>query len=252
MAPLVTHLVIGERVFAQTQYLDPAPSIYGTFLLGCVLVDANGFTEIDRRQTHFAGRLEDDGENAFKSSCASFLSQRNVILRSPWDELTQADQAFVMGYLCHLAADEVWKEMGWKMLQALGIKSFAESPIAGEVFLTVYDILSCQTFANWPAATYALNRTLVPNVFTHVPYEAFEKMWEIARPQILAGGTAESYFNMLERLGTSQAEIQKTRLQHELYWDDASSFVHNAGGVEPYLQAAVERAVNMLPQLWTM
>ena len=56
MAPLVTHLVIGERVFAQSPQFDSAD--YGPFLLGCVLVDVNNFSGMDRRRTHFVGRLE--------------------------------------------------------------------------------------------------------------------------------------------------------------------------------------------------
>ena len=28
---------------------------------------------------------------------------------------------YVAGYLCHLAADEDWKQFGWNMLQALEI-----------------------------------------------------------------------------------------------------------------------------------
>ena len=40
MAPLTTHVVIGERVFGPSRQFDRAD--YGAFLLGCVLVDVNG------------------------------------------------------------------------------------------------------------------------------------------------------------------------------------------------------------------
>ena len=36
MAPLTTHLVIGERVFAQLKQFEAAD--YGAFLLGCVIL----------------------------------------------------------------------------------------------------------------------------------------------------------------------------------------------------------------------
>ena len=71
MAPLVTHLVIGERVFAQSPQFDSTD--YGPFLLGCVLVDVNNFSGMDRRRTHFVGRVDEDGADAFNRSCASFL-----------------------------------------------------------------------------------------------------------------------------------------------------------------------------------
>jgi len=62
MASLITHLVVGERVFAQLRQFGEKE--YGAFLLGCVLVDVHGFSDVDRRVTHFVGRLEDDGVDA--------------------------------------------------------------------------------------------------------------------------------------------------------------------------------------------
>jgi hypothetical protein len=55
MAPFITHLVIGERVFAQWSRFDPA--VYGEFLLDCALVDVHTFCNVERRVTHFAERL---------------------------------------------------------------------------------------------------------------------------------------------------------------------------------------------------
>ena len=121
MAPLITHLVVGERVFAQLGRFDPAT--YGAFLLGCVLVDVHGFSDVDRRRTHFAGRLEEDGEDAFRKSCAGFLDQLDTVLLRPWGELGEGERAFVAGYLCHLAADEDWKWFGWKVMHGLDISS---------------------------------------------------------------------------------------------------------------------------------
>jgi hypothetical protein len=250
MAPLVTHVVIGERVFAQAQCFDPAPSVYGAFLLGCMLVDVNGFTEIDRRATHFVGRLEDVGENAFKSSCINFLSQRDVVLRSPWNELTQAEQAFVAGYLCHLAADEAWNEIGWKVLQAMGLTSYKEMPVPGEVLLTVYDALSRQVCKDWPTVECTLNSAAIPDVMTHVPYPIFRRVWKLIKPHILASGAAQAYFDLLDRMGTSAVEIQEIRCQHEVCWDEAVAFIGDMGGVEQYLTAAVERSASVLPLLW--
>ena len=66
MASWVTHLVVGERVFAQLQQFGEQE--YGAFLLGCVLVDVHTFSDVDRRATHFVGRLEEDGVDAFNKS----------------------------------------------------------------------------------------------------------------------------------------------------------------------------------------
>jgi hypothetical protein len=43
MATLIAHLVIGERVSAKIKRLRSSSSIYGAFLYGCVLVDANNY-----------------------------------------------------------------------------------------------------------------------------------------------------------------------------------------------------------------
>lgn len=104
MAPLTTHLIIGERVFGKLPQFEEADC--GTFLLGCVVPDVHFFGDVDRRTTHFAERLHAEGAYAFYVSCANFLSQLDDLLNLPWDRLTTAEQAFVAGHLCHLAADE--------------------------------------------------------------------------------------------------------------------------------------------------
>ena len=251
MAPLITHVVVGERTCSQLRRFDSDPAVYGAFLLGSVLVDANGFSDLDRRQTHFVGRLEDDGQSAFTQSCTNFLCQQDRVLQRPWAALNRIDQAFVAGYLCHLAADEIWKEMGWKMLQALGLKSLKEMPVPGVVLLTVYDVLSHQVCADWSAVECALNSAAIPEVMTHVPYSVFQRVWEMIKPHVLAGGAAEAYFDLLDRMGTPAAEIREIRRQHEVCWDEAVAFIDDMGGIELYLTAAVERAVYVLPQPWT-
>ena len=85
---------------------------------------------------------------------------------------------------------------------------------------------------------------------THVPHPVLEKVWEIIKPHILAGGAAEAYFDLLDRMGTPAAEIQEIRRQHEVCWDEAVAFIGDTGGIEQYLAAAVERSASVLAQLW--
>ena len=146
MAPLITHLVIGERVFLQQQRFDLAD--YGPFLLGCILVDVHFCGPhlcdthlcdthlcgtIDRRRTHFAERLVKDSANGFNRSCANFLECLDGLLVRPWGKLTSAERAFVAGYLCHLAADEDWKQFDWDVLQTLGMRWWIELPVPVDV-----------------------------------------------------------------------------------------------------------------------
>ncbi|MFQ6100458.1 MAG: zinc dependent phospholipase C family protein [Anaerolineae bacterium] len=248
MAPLVTHLVIGERVFAQLQRLDPTD--YGSFLLGCVLVDVHGFSDIDRHRTHFVGRLDEDGVGAFNTSCANFLSQLDGLLPRPWTELTGAEQAFVAGYLCHLAADEDWKQFGWNLMHALGIASLADLPVPGDVVMTVFDVLSSKMYLDFPAVVSALDDVEIPEVLMHVPHEAFQAMWDIVKEHVMTGDTPESYFEMLKRLGQTNAQLQGVICQHHVYWEDAVALVDDTGGVAPRIQAGVRRSLETIPRLW--
>ena len=248
MAPLVTHLVIGERVFAQSPQFDSTD--YGPFLLGCVLVDVNNFSGMDRRRTHFVGRLEDDGADAFNRSCANFLSQFDDLLIRPWSDLTGAEQTFIGGYLCHLAADEVWKQFSWNMLRALEIQSLAALPVPGGVIFTAFGVLSSKMYIDFPAVVSALNDVAIPHVMTHVPYDAFQAMWEIVKEYMLTGGTPGSYFEMLKREGRTDAEVQEVIRRHDVYWEDAVALIHGLGGVEPFVQAATRRSLETIPRLW--
>ncbi len=248
MAPLITHLVVGERVFAQLRRFDPAS--YGSFLLGCALVDVHGFSDIDRRVTHFVGRLHEDGEDAFRKSCDNFLERLDTLLVRPWRELAQHERAFVAGYLCHLAADEVWKRLGQDVMLALGINSLADTPVPGEVFMTAFDVSSSEMYIDFFSVASELNAASVPDVLTHVPYAVFRRMWRIVKPHVMDGRTAESYFEMIKRLGRTTAQVQAVRREHKVYWEDTVAWIAELGGVEPYILNAARRSLEVLPRLW--
>ena len=55
MAALITHLVVGERVYPQVELLETSPCSYGAFLLGCVLPDVNALRELAREIEAGAG-----------------------------------------------------------------------------------------------------------------------------------------------------------------------------------------------------
>ena len=250
MPPLITHLVIGERVYAQLDALEHTPRAYGAFLLGCVLVDANAFTGIDRRRTHLIGRLDEDGPDAFQKSCTNFLAQRGTLLAAPWEALSGPDRAFVAGYLCHLAADETWKAFTWHILRKLGIDSVGDLPVPGEVMLTAACVLSNDLFLDHRALVAALREAAVPDVVTHIPHADLVRTWDIARSYALDGSSPESYFAMLARLGKTKADILRRRRRHERCWDDAIALLQDQGGIESQIQLAVRHALHILPHLW--
>jgi hypothetical protein len=248
MAPWITHLLVGERIFAQLSQLDEKD--YGPFLLGCVLVDVNAYSDIAHRASHFVGRLEDDGTDAFNKSCVNFLSQLDGLLLCPWNQLASAERAFVTGYLCHLAADEDWKRFGWDILQTMGLESLAQIPVPGYVIYTIFDVLSSQMYVDSTAVKSALREAVIPNVFVHIPHNAFQAMWAIAKEYVMTGDTPESYFEMLKRAGKTAAELQEVIHEHDVYWGDALDLVHDLGGVEPRVQGGVQRSLKVILRLW--
>jgi hypothetical protein len=252
MATLVAHIAIGERVYLRSR--DSAKPIhgkdYGSFLLGCLLTDVNNFNGMDRRKTHFVGRLEEDGADAVRESCRRFLAQLDRLLVRPWSDLTTTEQAFVAGYLCHIAADEAWKLLGWRWLKTLGILSLSDFPIPAGVFSDVFDSACAKAYRDFPTVALALNRAVIPAVFTHVPHRDFVRMWDSVCEHTfdVDGRTPESYFRIVERRG--KGRTGHTRQQHKAHWEQAMSLLQDVGGVEPVIQAAVARSMEVLQQLW--
>jgi hypothetical protein len=249
MAPPICHLIVGERVFAQLPQLNPTN--YAGFLLGCVLVDVHAFSDIDRRATHFADRLVRDGPNALDRSCANFLSQLDSLLVCPWNELTSAEQAFIAGYLCHLAADEDWKEFDWNTLHTTGMYLWTDLPVPGRVIVTTFDVLSSELYTDFSALISALSNVSVPDVLTHVPHWVFQTMWDVVKPHIMDGSIFELHIEMTRGPGKTSAGTQSVCHQHDIYWEDAVESVQRYfGGVQPRIQAMVQRSLETMPLLY--
>jgi hypothetical protein len=248
MAPLITHLVVGERVFAQLRQFDSAA--YGPFLLGCILVDVHGFSNIDRRVTHFVGRLHEDGEDAFRKSCDNFLERLDSLLVRPWGELGQQERAFVAGYLCHLAVDEVSKLMTYEAMQKLGISSLADLPVPGGVLLGAFAALTSELRGDFSTTASALENASIPHVLAHVSLDDFQAMWEISKEWLISGCPYELRIEMLRRMGKTEAQIEAARREREAHWDAAVTFAQESGEVERTVDRGGRHSLEVLPRLW--
>jgi len=247
MPPLNTHLVVGERVFP---HLDAfGNDVYGDFLLGCLVVDVNAFSDIDRRVTHFVGRVHEDGAAAYTQSCHNFLTQLEGLLCRPWAQLTPSERAFVAGYLCHLAADEPGKKWGVDMMRALALDNWEQLPVPFGVMITAFSVMSHAAYQDFDAIQAALTAVTIPNVFTHVARADFVRMWEIVQPALPYNHTMDSYFMLLEGNGASAAKLQTERADHITYWEAALVLIEQFGGIQPFLDNAVARALDVLPRL---
>lgn len=84
MATMVTHCLVGEKVFPFLPKLDPVG--YGSFLLGCMLVDIHILYPAYRSVTHFyQGNPVEKGYQ--DRSCENFISRLDTILVRPLGSL---------------------------------------------------------------------------------------------------------------------------------------------------------------------
>ncbi|MFH2046374.1 MAG: zinc dependent phospholipase C family protein [Pseudomonadota bacterium] len=250
MASLITHLLVGKHVFQHIHNIEHSAKNYSAFLLGCLLVDVNRFSIIDKSQTHFVKRKKENSKKYSSYSCENFLSQLDKELLRPWETLSKEEQVFIAGYLCHLAADEIWKEFGWQQVRTLKMSALPEFPVTGTVMLTAYDMLCKKEFTDFDSVTQALNQVSIPDVLVNISHDSLLKMWEIIRSHIIYGSTPDSYIQLLALSGETEAELEKTRKEHDLYWEIAITIIREAGGVNKYIQTAIKRAVDVLPLLF--
>ncbi len=119
MAPFLSHLVVGERVWHALE--GPAPEAdghmanasllpgengYGSFLFGCLAADVDKFCEgLEQATTHMMGK-DPAGTYVWQRS-RLFLERQTDLLRAPYHNLELHERRFVMGYLCHVATDEI-------------------------------------------------------------------------------------------------------------------------------------------------
>jgi hypothetical protein len=246
MAASITHLIVGERVFGQASGFDLSLATYGSFLAGCTIVDVHAFHDIDRRLTHFVGRMDTDGEDAYRKSCTNFLQELDTILKSRWNTLSQTRQAFVAGYLCHLAVDECWKELGWRWYQKLNITSWKDFPVHPDVMLTAFDFLSRKQLMDQAMTFAALETVRIPDVFCHVPYEIFCHQWNVIQPYLKSDGTFESYVSMLKSANQMSEKIQTEIERRFRLWENAIELIQDAGGELPFIQGAAAHSVEMI------
>ena len=249
MPYIVTHRVVGELVLARLDRLSPAH--LGPFLLGNVLVDLHLVERAERVDTHFCEHLARDGPLAFDKSAANMLANLGSLLVRPWAELSEAEHAFVAGYLCHLAADEEFRRFSLEEMDRLGHLWSQNLPFSPSVVMTVYNVQGHALSPDPQAMAASLASVRVPDVFTHVDHDALLFMWEIARPHAIDGGSIESFLEFMDRAGIPPEAVARQKRQHAEHWDEAVAFTREFfGSVEVRVEAMVAHAMDVLPRLW--
>lgn len=200
MAPFLTHLVVGERVWAALGELQPGPGTYGAFLFGCLAPDVDKFCHgLEQSTTHFVAK-DEAGTWAWRRS-QRFLEEQTALLRAPFHTLEAVEQAFVLGYLCHIAADEITGRSARDMLsQHAGVTPLPHV----DAILTAMDPRFWALVRDPAGLVHALSQLqsqgLIPDralVFTE--RDCLWAMYHAVVPQVAEGGGLVPCVNMVRR-----------------------------------------------------
>jgi len=177
MAPFNVHFLIAERIWPAVKTMTTWPesgtkTLYGQFCFGCVAPDVDKLSgTLTQKDTHFYDR-SGDYELMASHRSAAFLARQADFLRGPFTSLGPEQQAFGLGYLCHLAVDEVSKHL-WRRETWLSFKQIQP----GTAFAAL-DELARQQIQVFPAVAGALCSIRVPEVISPIPLCDLEQMWQ--------------------------------------------------------------------------
>ena len=197
MAPFLTHLVVGERVWATLDGKRPAPDHFGTFLFGCLAPDVDKFCHgLEQGTTHFVAKDEAGTYVWLRSQ--RFLESQNGFLRAPFHTLEAIEQAFVIGYLCHIATDEITARSA-RAIKSQSVGSGAALPHV-DAFLTAMDPRFWAMIREPAHVVDALHRASIPdNAFVFTKGACLRAMYQAVVPQVEEGGGLAPFLHMLRR-----------------------------------------------------
>jgi hypothetical protein len=168
MAPFNTHFLVAEKIWPNVaaRLLLPVTyncNHYGQFCFGCVAPDVDkASAALTQKETHFFDRTT-NYELMATSRTAAFLQHQAEFLRRPFASFAPEEKAFVLGYLCHLAVDEVskhmWRRPTWQQLNGVHV---------GAAFAAIDEAARQQT-RDYPAITQALGRINVLHIIPRIP-----------------------------------------------------------------------------------
>ena len=197
MAPFLTHLVVGERVWATLDGKQPAPGSYGTFLFGCLAPDVDKFCHgLEQGTTHFLAKDEAGSYVWLRSQ--RFLEDQSSFLRAKFHTLEAIEQAFVIGYLCHIATDEITA----RSAQAIRSQHSDNSEPLPHVdaILTAMDPRFWAMTRDPASLVDALNRASIPDhAFVFTEQDCLRAMYQAVVPQVAEGGGLLPCVNMVRR-----------------------------------------------------
>ncbi|HMQ52930.1 MAG TPA: zinc dependent phospholipase C family protein [Anaerolineae bacterium] len=207
MAPFNTHFLVAEMIWPELD--GPWQIAYGQFCFGCVAPDVDKISvDLRQRDTHFYDRT-DPYEFMASHRSATFLARQAEFLRAPFQQLTPDEQAFVLGYLCHLCLDEVskfmWQRETWLRFYQIG---------PGPAFAAL-DELARQKINDYAAIGAALDTVRPVAVVPVIPYPDLEKMLVGVRHFVHAPTLEEEYLALVDMFDRPTPEHRQEK-RHQL------------------------------------
>jgi hypothetical protein len=205
VAPFLTHLMVGERAWNagwhdsewQPDGHEPPRDGYGIFLFGCLAPDVDKFCEgLAQSLTHFVAK--DAGFAWVDWRTRRFLDGPAGFLRSPFGELAPAEQAFVLGYLCHVATDEATGRFARRLVGHLQATGRPWPNV--DALLTVIDPRLWAMARHPGKISAALAEARIPSgTFPFAPLDCLEALRQVVLPQVQEGGGFLPYLRMVRR-----------------------------------------------------
>lgn len=213
MAPFNTHFLVAEKIWPTVQAMVTWPATcshihYGQFCFGCVAPDIDKLSAtLSQKDTHFFARSESRklviGRRSYE-----FLRQQNHFLAQPFARLPADAQAFALGYLCHLAVDEVSKHL-WGYNTWIKFKDIGPGPA-----FAALDEVARQQMTGYPALVDALSGVQILPVIPTLPPAELEAYFQGVR-NFAQAPTVEDEFLTLVDLFLQPTPIQRDKLRQE-------------------------------------
>ncbi len=195
MATFMMHLVIAERLWpVLAERWDRAQ---GDYLFGNLAPDVDKFCpDVEQATTHLVSK---DGTDAWLTQRSRrFIDQQSELLRAPFADLPLEEQAFTLGYVCHLAADEATTSRYEAFRQAREART--RVPLPNEAIATVAGETAASLLRDREGLLATLEKGRVfDGLLPFVPGPCLKAMRWIVFPLLREGGGFEAYVRLVRR-----------------------------------------------------
>lgn len=231
MAPFHTHFLVAEKLWPELD--GPWQPDYGQFCFGAVAPDVDKISPpLTQKDTHFFDRSTPWALMASHRSAALVQNQADFF-RQPFAQLRPPEQAFALGYLCHLCVDEVSKSM-WQSETWAHFKDIGPGPT-----FAALDEAARRQIKAYTALVHGLCAIEPLPVIPRIPLEDLVITWQGLCAFVQATTVEAEYLALVDLFDRPSPEVRQQKQQDfQAKIDLARQRVHLL-----HLETLVERGV---------